>query len=597
MSDITVRRVLSVLGFKVDDAKLKAANKELDKTKRDTEAAEKAARQLEGSFGKAVSAAELGFGKTARVAKSIGIEAKKAQADVEGIGKKFDRLNQFLGAGAFTGLALGAARFIGDAATRIGELDAAASALPFSIDAARKATHGLVNDFELTTAGADAVRAGLVSTGSEFGTFSQDVARLASKAGDDVGTAVGRMAAELKNGSTALLEQYGVTVDAKGATASYAAAQGKLVEDLTDVEKKQVIVAEGMRRLHERAAELGHTLETAGAQVQRTSVKLANLGDSMKRFVVNDVGATITAAENLGTAIGDGLHDAMRSLEEPMQNLEQRLQGIQVEMKGVGSTTIDTIARLSLGSEALEEFFRTGKLARRKWGGETSGLEAAREARDREEAARWAAAPRTANLLDENGNVIGTYRDTSAEAYQMSEAELRAMKRFEQEQRAHEEEAAYQRLFGGMGPEPATKKGGGKGAAPPPYQLRTLADISEATGSRNAESMVRGILEFRKPEKRKATREEQLLGLITSGQVAGVGVGPAGGAAQGLGTRIINIDARITADIDVVAPEGLVGTGEVEGRRVAQTLGRDIAEQLDPYFSQQAIIVRKAVEG
>lgn len=583
MSDITVRRVLSVLGFKVDDAKLKAANKEVDKTKREVAATDKAVKQLEGEFGKVASAAEIGFGKASRAAKTLGGAVDKAASQtskVDALNKSFGKLTQFLGAGAFTGLAVGAAGFVGDAADRVNELDAAAAALPFTIDAARAATRDLVSDFDLTTAGAAAFRAEIVTSGEEFGTFSRDVARLAAASGDQVATAVGRMVDELKNGSTALLEQYGVTVDAEGAIESYARAHGRLVEDLTDSEKKQAVVAEAMRLLHERAEGLGNTLDTLGSKVQRAQTKLTNLGDSIKRGVVVAAGEAVGALESLGTTIGETLYSAVESFTDtPLQNLEQRLQGIQVEMKGVGTAAVDTIAQLALGSEALDDYFRTQNLARGK---------AARDAAVQEKRDADAAREAAARELAANKGV---------EVYQMTDAELRAMKRFEQEQRAHEEEAAYQRLFGGMGPEPATKKGGGKGAAPPPYQLRTLADIAEATGSRNAESMVRGILEFRKPEKRKATREEQLLGLITSGQVAGVGVGPAGGAAQGLGTRIINIDARITADIDVVAPEGLVGAGEVEGRRVAQTLGRDIAEQLDPYFSQQAIIVRKAVEG
>lgn len=608
MADITIRSVLAKIGFKVDDAGLKKANREVDESKKQIDKTEQAAKRLSGEFGKTASAAEIGFGKTARVAKSLGVEAKKAGGDVEGLTRRFDKLGQMLGAGALTGLAFGLAGTIGEASERIGQLDAAAGSLPFTIDAARKSTQGLVSDFELTTAGAAAFRSQLVTSGDQFSTFSEDVARLAAASGDKVGTSVSRMVAELKNGSTALLEQYGVTIDAEDAVKSYAAAHGKLVEDLTDTEKKQAIAAEGMKRLHDRAQELGGSLDSASLKVQRADAKLENLGDTLKRGVVVAAGETVGAVESLGEAIGTGLYNAVSSISnEPLQTLEQRLVSIQAEMQGVAGATVDTIAELSLGSQALEDFYRTQVLARRK---------AAKDAAQPGEDGR--APPKLANLLDANGNVIGQYRDTSAAPVDGIEAELQREieKDQERERRAH----AKARLERAMGPEPPPAKKGGAAKPGPAYELRTLQLITGATGDAGDDAISEMLAGYKQGKTAKKLSVEELydklkrtrdpkakqdlraqldrhfLDLVSGGSPAGVG-GPSSGGAQGLGTRIINVDARITAEVTVPAPEGLVGAGEVEGRRVAQTLGRDIAAELDPYFADQATVIRRAVEG
>lgn len=585
MGDITVRSVLAKFGFKVDDASLKTANRAVDDTKKGINKVESAAKQLEGEWGKMASAADIGFGKTARVAKSLGVELNKTKGSAGGFRAELAGLSG--AAMGFLGGLAGAAglellgkmgQFFGDATDRAYQLDAAMATLPGGIEQAAEATEGLVDNFTLATTGAKALRAGLVEDGDQFAQFSGDVAKLARKAGDNVSESMGKMVDELKGGSTALLEQWGVTVDAEGAVASYAAAHGKLAEDLTETEKRQAVATASLEAMHQAASELAPALETNATRIQRLSAKLTNLNDATKHVATTVggafAGAVVSATDDVVAAATAAAKEAeaLRELERAAGTAGQGLGLFSESVSGTLSDLGEMIDRLQKLRIVKDEV---------------------------------------------SGKPIKIFEDKAAEAYQMTASELRAQKRIEQEMQAHEDEAAYQRQM--YGPErPPPKKG--KGKPGPAYELRTLQLITGATGDAG-DTEIREMLAGYKQgktakslsveelyDKLKRTRSGQarqdiraqldrhFMDLLTGGSPAGVG-GPSSAGAQGLGTRIINIDARITADVTVPAPEGLVGAGEVEARRVAQTLGRDIAAELDPYFVDQAQVIRRAVEG
>ena len=92
---------------------------------------------------------------------------------------------------------------------------------------------------------------------------------------------------------------------------------------------------------------------------------------------------------------------------------------------------------------------------------------------------------------------------------------------------------------------------------------------------------------------KKEKKEKSLLDLVT-GSEAGAG---AGASARGLGTTIINLDARTTVNIEVPAPQGLVGESPAASRAVAQNAGWDIGQALEPYFQEQARRIAKVFEG
>lgn len=584
MSEITVRSVLAKFGFKVDDASLKKANKTVDEAKRNVEATEK-------EFGKLGSAAELGFGRTERVAKSLGTQLGKTAKEAASAGDKI--------AGHFTGAFKGAfvanvsmegikklGEFMGEAVDRVASLDAAMERLPLGIDDAAAATRGLVSNFSLATSGAGALRAGLVSSTSEFNTFAGDVARLAQAAGDDVGTSVERMVEELKGGSTALLEQYGVTVDAEAAVTAFAEAHHRLAEDLSDTEKRQAVATAAMEAMRAKAAALGPVIETNATRLQRARAKLDNLTDGLHRVAVTAAGEAVGAFDSVSEALAKKAEAATRDRQQ-VQDLAGAMDTGGASFSRFGQSVLDTAADLTIGRDRIEE------------------------------------------IIDAAGRLGPKLSEAAAalpEVYQPTQAELRAQKAIEQELQAHEDAAARERMKVGPSTEDWRKEQEKKkrGGARKPgveyfFNSRSLADsalggnadVAELlAGYRGKTAKQKALDEVYREMRRDPTKSlgqhlepgresetgRHFLELLKGGSPAGEG-GPNSAGAAGLGTRIVNIDAHITAEITVPAPEGLVDAGEVQARRVAQDLGRGIAEELDPYFAAQADVLRKVVEG
>lgn len=92
---------------------------------------------------------------------------------------------------------------------------------------------------------------------------------------------------------------------------------------------------------------------------------------------------------------------------------------------------------------------------------------------------------------------------------------------------------------------------------------------------------------------KKPKKEKSLLDLVTGAKAGG----GESAAARGLGTTIINIDARSTIKVEVPAPDGLVGESPNANRAVASELGWNIAQELEPYFQGQIRKIAKVFEG
>lgn len=94
------------------------------------------------------------------------------------------------------------------------------------------------------------------------------------------------------------------------------------------------------------------------------------------------------------------------------------------------------------------------------------------------------------------------------------------------------------------------------------------------------------------PKPKKTKEETTLMDLITGSEP-----GEHRTRSQGLGTTIVNIDARIDSKVEVVAPTGLVAADAPRAARIAADTGDAIARALEPYLERQIAGIRKAVEG
>lgn len=96
-----------------------------------------------------------------------------------------------------------------------------------------------------------------------------------------------------------------------------------------------------------------------------------------------------------------------------------------------------------------------------------------------------------------------------------------------------------------------------------------------------------------KGSSKKPKKEKSLLDLVTGAEAGG----GTSAASRGLGTTIINIDARNNITIEVPAPNGLAGESPASQRAIAQNAGWNIGQALEPYFTDQARRIGRVFEG
>lgn len=580
MADSTVRSLFARLGFKIDDAKLDEFDRKVDKAKDGMTETVSVADRAREALRKVGDAGKRALGSVADEARAVGQALPGAFKSLGGgIASTIGGVNKVKEVIGFVSQ-VGAT--IAEAGEHVGQLEGHLASAGIGIDAAAASTQGLVSDFNLAGGAAAAVRAELVSTDEEFASFAGDVTKLARRAGDDTSNAIGRMAEALRGGNTELLQQYGVVLDNDAVLRDYAGGLGKLVEDLTDSEKAHALQQAAMKAMHDEAEGLGPVLDTNSARIERMSTHVENLGSSLKQGLVAAVGETIGVFEQAAGAI-EAFDIAVLTAEK---NRRDAAEGGPADFRGL-KALIPGAAQAglaALGQGVAGEFGKAQLQAKEKQADDA----AARKAEERL---------------------------------------MRAQKRIEQEQEQRLEQEAYDSLQ--YGPKPADKKKKGAKGPDIPYALRSLVDLDRNVGD-DTTDMILEVLQgggsktgqevsFKRKQKKDATTQQlynqlhratdddtraatekklegHLLDLLKGGEAAAAGLGN-GDAARDLGTRIINVDARVITTVEVPAPTGLVGAGPVETRRIAQDLGADIGAQMEPYLQAQIELIKRVIEG
>lgn len=98
------------------------------------------------------------------------------------------------------------------------------------------------------------------------------------------------------------------------------------------------------------------------------------------------------------------------------------------------------------------------------------------------------------------------------------------------------------------------------------------------------------LAKTKKPKKKK--EKKTLMDLIT-----GKGTGDGTGRAHGLGTTIINIDARNTIHVTVPPPTGLVDATGTQAAAIASRAGDDIGAAIEPWLDRQRREIKRVMEG
>ena len=252
-----------VVQGKTDSAEkaLKQLNKQLDVTDKKLE---KANRQG-GTLGKTLSdPSKLG----------------RAQSAFTGLTNSVGLLRAGL-AGVAAGAAVQAVNKIRELSAESLKLQNIYANLPFSLDKARTATMGLVDDTTLATAALQAQRFGVVENAAEFAKLAEVATKLAVTSGQDAAKGIQDLTTAMSRQSPMILDNLGITLKLSTAQQRYAASLGKSAKDLTEAEKAEAFRVEAMKAAEKATENLEVVTDGFAASLGRAEIAAKNFRDSL----------------------------------------------------------------------------------------------------------------------------------------------------------------------------------------------------------------------------------------------------------------------------------------------------------------------------
>ncbi|MBP8297490.1 MAG: hypothetical protein KAX84_15365, partial [Burkholderiales bacterium] len=180
---------------------------------------------------------------------------------------------------------------LSEAANKTLQFETAVANLPFALNGAADATHGLISQSSLAVSASQALALGVVKTEAEFNQLASDAAKIALKLGTSSDQMLGDLTTALGRGSAMILDNAGIILKVSDANEAYAASIGKAVSELSEIEKKQAFQIAAMKAIRESADATTVAFDSNAAAVARTSVQLGNMWDSFSRGASNAAGA------------------------------------------------------------------------------------------------------------------------------------------------------------------------------------------------------------------------------------------------------------------------------------------------------------------
>lgn len=202
--------------------------------------------------------------------------------------------------------------------------------LPFSLNAARQATHGLIDDMTLATAANQMMSLGVVKNQDEFAKMAAAAQALGQKLGIGTERAIDSLNAAIGRGSSLMLDNLGIILNQTQAQEQYAAKIGKTKDELTEAEKAEAFKKVALEKVFEATESVKIVTDGAAAATARFNAELANLK------------AKALGAEEPTTS----LHDALGALSNEQRDTidtgdkhGRTLQALRVELMEAGASS------------------------------------------------------------------------------------------------------------------------------------------------------------------------------------------------------------------------------------------------------------------
>lgn len=251
--------------------------------------------------------------------------SKATKASAENLGRQVDKLKGY-------GVAVaGAALTVDQLAQRQLALQNVQANLPFSINEARQATRGMVDDLTLMKLAVNANQLGVAKSSVAFAALAGNTSTLALKLGRDVPDALRRATLGIGKMETEMLDELGIVGRAEDAWKTYAQSIGKTTAELTEQEKRTAFTTVKLQQIADAARGAAVATDSLGASWVRLKATGLNLLDTLLNVEEN--------TESLGTEV---LRDVLGVSTDEARAKFQEL-----------STVAKTGARVGLGAFTL----------------------------------------------------------------------------------------------------------------------------------------------------------------------------------------------------------------------------------------------------
>lgn len=273
--------------------------------------------------------------KTSRAGAKAG---GKLERSFERVEKSSKMMATGLGLAGVAGAASGAYHALGAAAERSMQLDSAQRNLKFSIDAARKSTMGMVTDFDLMQRANQASALGVANNAQEFAQLSEMAVKLGQQLGMTTDQAYESLIGSLGRGSSAMLDNLGVSLKLSEAQAIYASRLGKSVSALTDAERKAAFQTIAYERLMKATNEVNIETDNAAAGMARLKTSIDNMIDEAYQIpeMLQEIGRNFEGVflDIVGAKTPEAIEVARLGLEQFIDYGRAGVQGLTLDFEG-----------------------------------------------------------------------------------------------------------------------------------------------------------------------------------------------------------------------------------------------------------------------
>ncbi len=210
--------------------------------------------------------------------------------------------------------------------------------------ATQTATKGLITDLDIMQAANKGLLLGLPLTDSSMGELAQTAVVLGKAMGQGAGKSLDDLIVALGRSSPLILDNLGLTVKLGDANAAYAKKLGKSVSQLTEAEKKTAFYEAALEAARVKVAQIGGIQITFGDQVQRASVFVTNITDSLAMMIAKSP-PLMAGMQAAGNAVVSAFGGKQQDLILDIVNTIERAALVAIEFGQAGITVAGFVSR------------------------------------------------------------------------------------------------------------------------------------------------------------------------------------------------------------------------------------------------------------